>query len=455
MHPKAQQRRIPTILAFILLAVGVVVTTFLVQQGVFIVSQATPDRTPQNVVVSNISPSSFTVSFTTSDPTLGGIRLVTDEREQVFLDDRSDNQDRVSHYITVDGLESARDYQFSVISNQKDYYSDDEESFYSVKTAPSITPSSSSPDTSLSGKVLFPDGRAEEGVVVVLQSDESQAISALTDEEGLFTFPLEEVRTTELSDYYFFSETDSLNLDFYLGDLHSYVRTFYTTNLPTVTLSQDYNFTRDEDEVTATNSAEFVVPSPFQTFQGLSITSPQEGADLIDRQPLISGTAAPDTQVIIELDPSNVKSGIFSDGSGSWEYRTDFPLPQGENVATVTGIDENGLSRQLSVSFNVFPSGSQVTQVATPSATPTDTPPTPTHTVAPTIAPTVTPTPTPLPVGGEGDEASATPTVNVTPTSAPISTITPTPPGGFSGILLTFVSLAFIFTGATLLFLLG
>ena len=49
------QKRIPTVAAILLLFGSIWVTTLLIQKQILFIGRATPDKTPQNIVISNIS----------------------------------------------------------------------------------------------------------------------------------------------------------------------------------------------------------------------------------------------------------------------------------------------------------------------------------------------------------------------------------------------------------------
>src|SRR3989344_1491448 len=108
-------KRMPTIFAFLLLFISIWVTSYLIQTGVIIVGRATPDKTPQNVTIANITDSSFTVAFTTNEKTSGGLSVEeVGKNPYVVFDDRNkktglpaqagEQNEFYSHYITVSEL---------------------------------------------------------------------------------------------------------------------------------------------------------------------------------------------------------------------------------------------------------------------------------------------------------------------------------------------------------------
>ncbi len=82
-------KRIPTLLGILLIAIGVGITSYLVNTGVIITSKAGPLETAQNIRISNITDSSFTVSFTTEALVIGSLNFGKDKNlGQTALDER-------------------------------------------------------------------------------------------------------------------------------------------------------------------------------------------------------------------------------------------------------------------------------------------------------------------------------------------------------------------------------
>lgn len=445
-------RRIPTILALFLLVLGIGLTVFLVKQGTFVVSQAAPDHTPQNVVISNVTDTSFTVSFWTKDPSVAVVQI---EDGDSYVNTLSSNEASVTHVFDVQGLQASSDYGFSIVSNEETYM--DSGALYKAQTAP-VPPLEIPEIPSLAGRVLLPSGGVASGALVYLSIEDSQIISTVTNSSGEYVFKFPQgIRTRDLKGFYVLEDGDFLALVSRLGELSSQVSAPYGPVLPTITLS--HNFAFDTEQSVATPSSGILETNPLPSSGGLVVFSPTEGVSLIDARPTFSGTGVPGSRVVIVIDRSTTSGNVLVDSSGYWEYPVLAPLSQGQHSASIQGVGANGVSQTKIINFQVFPAGSQITDTATPSATPIPTitsAPTPTSAPVPTLEPTVPATP---PVGGVSPTpvvtASPTPTVTPTPTITPFLSITPTAPGEIGGVILTFASLAFIVTGAALLFLLG
>ncbi len=452
-------KRIPTILALVILFGSVWVTLFLIQTGVIFVGRATPDRLPQNVKISNVTDSSFTVSFTTNDKTVAGLSI--EEQQNVpflVVDDRNKKSGKqtefYSHYITVSDLKPQKEYQFSILSNGETYLDGDKK--YIVKTGSKISdlPPVQKP---IVGSVILPDGSPGEDTIIEVQLGGAQAISALTRDKGDYIIPMNSLRNRDLNNYMPINPDETLTITFRRQDLKTTIKTLFkgAESLPLVTLAREYDFTKKGQEEISSQSSQLKTSVPQVKVGEVRILTPRAEESFVDTRPLFRGTALPNQTVKITIESEIVKTEVKSDVNGIWSYRPDSALPPGQHKITIETVDKFGTIRSLSQSFAVFASGSQVTESATPSATPvlsaspspTQAPPLPTVTLAPSVTITLTPTAVP-----------PTPASSISPTQTPIPTqipvVTPPPPGSSSSMILTAISVLMIFAGSALLFLL-
>ncbi|MDO8270141.1 MAG: hypothetical protein Q7T54_05745, partial [Candidatus Levybacteria bacterium] len=169
-------RRIPTVIALVILTVIVGISTLLIQSGVFYVGKAAPDTQPQNFAITNITDTSFTATFTTTglvDAVLSINSASTGN--SITLDDRDKKtgaQNKYySHHITVPNLSVETTYIFKLIVGGKEYQG----SNYTARTAKTITsaPPSQNP---LFGRVLLPDGSTGTDSIVIAKTDQSNFV---------------------------------------------------------------------------------------------------------------------------------------------------------------------------------------------------------------------------------------------------------------------------------------
>jgi len=151
--------KFPTILGILFLVVGVAVGAFLITQEQVFRLGASPEASPQDIQITNITGRSFTVSWTTSKDSVSQFKWGTpgDLKNTAFP-----SQTRIStvHSISATGALPATDYEFSI---QK------ETSF--VTTAPTLP----APTTTLviSGSIIDQAGSPANSAVVTITKDVS------------------------------------------------------------------------------------------------------------------------------------------------------------------------------------------------------------------------------------------------------------------------------------------
>jgi len=113
-----QQRQLKYVL---ILIIGVPLTVFAVYKGVQLISRAGEDPTPHDIVVSNVTSSSLTISWITDKSVNGYVIPVLNGTEQnPMLDKRGDGK-RKTHYVEVKGLEPSTKYSFIIVSDEEKY----------------------------------------------------------------------------------------------------------------------------------------------------------------------------------------------------------------------------------------------------------------------------------------------------------------------------------------------
>lgn len=461
----------PTLFAIFLLVVAIAISVILLRSGIFYVGKAAPDPRPQNVAITNITDTSFTVTFLTTLQTESVISIMLDSAENIILDDRDKSTGVTgkyfSHHITIPNLSPNQKYDFVIISDGKDY------SPFNATTGTIIVtpPPTQNP---LFGTVLLPDGQTGIDVVVVAKTAGGQDISAVTDHTGSFVIPTNSLRTSAYNGYLLLTDDTEFSISAFRSDQKATVTSTFKTaqSLPTITLAQTYSFTTQPTEESASVSSELKIPELSPTQDRISIAQPTENQNFVDDRPLFRGKAYPNAQVEISIK-NFVTTNIVANSSGTWSYRSDNRISTGTHELSIESSDINGKTTRITRNFAILPSGSQVIQSATPSASPSIRPTsiptaTPTQTITPTLTPTPTPTTiatttSPTPSTSETPTSTPTPTtimptgatITVSPTTSGVSTPTPTqtPSGGVnSTIFLSVISLIFIVSGTILLF---
>ncbi len=426
MNRSLWNKRIPTILGVILLGVGLFSVTWLVNSGALFLTKAAPEYAPENIRITNLSDTSFTVSYITKEPVIGTLSYgESTSLGKVALDDRDQQsgtpQPYLTHHITVKNLSPNTKYYFSITSADKTFL--DKDMPFVVQT---LSPLSDKPPSQppIVGKVVYPDGTTDNNVIVFLVSDNAQVISTLTKKDGSFVLPLNAIRTKDHTSYLQLQSNTVIKLLVKSPSDESRVSLLGSqiNPVPQITLSNNYDFTTTFEPLSDNLSSESASQSLKENFPSFTATEalpteprilvPKNQETFSDQQPEFEGTAPPGSEVEIEINSQTaIKTTIKADTKGIWSFRPQQKLEPGEHTITIKTKDENGILRVIKRSFTVYAQGSQFTE---PSVSPQE--PTPTPTLTPTPTPTQQPTPTETP----------TPTL-ITPTSTPKIDLSPTP----------------------------
>lgn len=437
-------KRIPTLFGLIAIVAGIAITSFLTKQGTLLTGNASPSDAPQNVQISNVSDTSFTVAYTTSDSVIGSLNYgETSSMGTTAIDDRDKTPTpHKSHYITVKNLKPQTQYYFSIISGTNTYLNNG--TFYSIKTGVLLNPSNAQQRGEVSGKAIFPDGSSAKDTIVLLTIPGAQSLITITKDDGSYSMGVNLLRNSDLTSYFNIPSDAILKLTLSTDSLLSSAKLSKdeASFVPTITLSKNYDFTTGNTPLSiaepATSSANIAFPTAnpsAKTNISPEILTPKKDQSFSDDQPLFKGTALPnqDIQITIHSDQA-INATVTSDGNGNWSYRPDSSLTPGVHTISITTKDAFGILKTITQQFTVYASGSQVGESATPSAT-----------LTPSAAPTITTAPV----------ASQTPTITITPTQ--IATATPTavlpPTGSSSAQALGIFGVALLVIGALLFIL--
>jgi hypothetical protein len=466
-------KRIPSILGILLITVGIIATSFLIQKGIIFITKAAPSNAPKDVRVTNVTDSSFTVSYKTDDKFIGSINLGTNPSlGQISRDDRDQQSGSLGtfklHNITVRNLKPTTKYYFSIISGQDTFLNNDQPYEIDTSSLISTEPSRQEP---ISGKILYANGQNASEAIIYATIDNAQPISTLIKSDGSYILPLNSLRTSDLSSYFQFANNlikmQAIGPDSQISNVILSIKQIFP--VPPITLEKNYDFSQGADPISSSSAQFQQFPSFSADIQSkkkieLRITIPEDDETFSDLQPTFRGIALPIETVKIEIPSASIKDDVTTDIYGNWKYRPKQPLGTSEHTIVVTTKNSYGVMQALSRDFIIFPLGSQVSESATPSATPTPRP-TATPTIVPTVIPTatVTPSPTAVPTAVPTKVPTGTVVPTITPTTAlPTATPTiaqklPTPtissPGDPSGITIGIFGIGITLLGGFLFFL--
>lgn len=127
-----QKRQLKIVIALVL---GIPLTIFAVYQGVQYLSRASTEAVPKDVVVTNLTTNSLTVTWFTEVSADGYVVPVLNGVEQSPVRDRRGSGKRTSHYVELKSLEPNTKYSFVIVSGSNKYSNDNGQN-YEFTTAP-------------------------------------------------------------------------------------------------------------------------------------------------------------------------------------------------------------------------------------------------------------------------------------------------------------------------------
>lgn len=432
-------KRIPTLVALFILVVGGFFGVLYVQDEISFLPRANPAITPKQVKITNISENSFTVSWLTDETTSGFIRLGSEASnlDQTIMDERDqltgESGQYRAHYVTVRGLTPQSTYYFKLGSGER-FLFDNNGSPFSITTAPNL-PSPPVSET-IYGTVLTRGETPADDTIVYAILPDTTPMSGLVRQNGNYAISISSARTPDLNQYASFDPNSSilsLLVHSGRGDVNEVVVSGSNARpVPNIILGQTQGNIdsmadssrpqsqepRQEPRQEQTDSSGFTPPEPSQEFAGenkftimeldvspvivsetgetyedldttdsISVEQlPSSGMVISDLQPIFSGEAPPNVELIITVNsPQTYTSNLITDESGTWQWQVPGYLEEGEHTLSIAYTDEQGILQQIQRRFIVSAAATGddlPSYISTPSAT---------------LAPTATPIPTAIP----------------------------------------------------------
>ncbi len=247
-------KKIPSLIGFLLIILGIGMTTFLVKGSNSYQINAGPGSEPKKIEISNISDTSFTVTYTTDASVIGTINFGEDPSilDQLSLDERDQLSQIInkyqSHSITVNNLKPNTTYYFTITSDDK--IIKDNNSSFKITTGPSVStpPKKQIP---ISGKVINPDGSFPSDGIVVAQINGAQKLSTPLKKDGSYILPLNTARNQNLNDYISLNNDSKIEITVISQNLSSLITVSKNqlSPVPLITLSNNYDFRTTESEI--------------------------------------------------------------------------------------------------------------------------------------------------------------------------------------------------------------
>ena len=200
----SQKRKNLIIIA--ILVIGLPLITFAAYQVVQLITGAGGNNKPRNVVISNLTTSSITISWTTETQSTGSVIPIENGNSKSPVVDKRGTSRRYTHYVELTSLEPNTKYNFQIVSDSTKYSAEGGKDF-SFKTAP-ITADTPTPNPiygSVSG------GSSDDVILYALLKDKSAyPVSATIPSGGNWIMDLSALRG--IADKKMISTSNSSNL---------------------------------------------------------------------------------------------------------------------------------------------------------------------------------------------------------------------------------------------------
>ncbi len=441
----------PTLIGVFFLIAGIATGLILIQSGKTFRLGASPTATPKEVRITNITDSSFTVSWVTDSPTGGFVKYGESESSlnQTALDEIENPS--LTHFASVRALNPNTQYFIKINSESQDY--DNNGSAWTTTTGAVL--GNTEATIIISGKVELQNQAPVSSTLVYAQIIGSSSLSSFTTEDGNWLITLSFARTTDLSSYFPIDVNDSVvEILVQAGGAEVATAKIHPSAAkpaPPIILGQVHDFTNLQAANANDNipSANLELPSEatesavskFNTNEATSsssttnvtLESHDEGEVITTTTPQFFGEGPAGSTLTITIESDPITDTVRVDSKGVWQWSPP-SLDPGTHKITVKFRDAQGILRTLTRSFIVQAAegpafeASQSASLA-PSATPT-------------LSPTPTSTPTPTP------KTTATASISPTPTNVPLpvsGTLTPTVVLFMMGIgLILFSAIVFV-----------
>lgn len=446
-----KKKTIPTIVGLLFLIFGLGAGIILVQGRRIFRLGAESTATPKDVRITNISDTSFTVTWTTQNEDTGFVAWGKGKSTSGGVDEDEIGIPSLTHTTTINSLEPNTLYSFRI--NTDGEFFDNNGTNWQVTTGNTIGDPSQS--YLASGTLVTKDGNPVPNALIYINVAGSSPLSTTTSENGSWVVPISIARSVDLTSYVNINPTNSL-LEISVnappfGVATASVYPVGATPTPPIVISEinDFKKTTTTNDVfipeavldlpsLSTPSSGFVVPEITKSSnQNITLESLSEGEVVTSDNPEFFGEGPPGETITITIESEPQTTQIEVGGNGIWRWNPPQNLSPGSHKITISWKDANGILQTLTRTFIVQAADGPAFETTPSASTPT---PSPTPAPSPTPTPTPTKTPTPQPTATLKPTLTPKPTPAPTPSEdlPPAGTLTPT-------ILLTIMGLGILF----------
>jgi len=380
-----KKEKIPTIIGLVILVIGVITGVFLIKNQRIFRLGASSEEAPKDVRISNITDSSFTVSWTTDKETLGFIKWGKNVNNLDKVENDTISQEGYIHSSTIRSLNAQTEYYFKINSNSQDF--DNQKTAWKIKTGTQLAEPAK--NIIISGSVLNQNGTPAVNALVYFSVGEGSLLSAVTSKTGTWLMPISQMRNKNLDSYITINESSSLvEISINAGISGMATAQIYPQSAkptPAIILGEVNDFKNlGPSENSQIPEASISVPeggienkSGFEvdgslsnlTSKTVTLESQSEGEIVSTKNPEFFGKGPAGTEIEIQVESELQTDIITVANSGNWTWSPPEGLEEGTHTLTLKWNDTNGILRTLTRNFIVSASESPAF-VSTPSATP-------------------------------------------------------------------------------------
>jgi len=383
-----KKEKIPTVIGLVILVIGIITGIFLIKNQQIFRLGASADEMPQNVRISNITDSSFNISWTTDKETLGFVKWGKSVNNLDKVENDTISQKGFVHSSTIRSLNTQTEYYFKINSNAQDF--DNQGSVWKVKTGQQLAEPVK--NIIISGSVLNQNGTPAANVLVYFSVGGGSTLSTVTSKTGNWLISISQTRNKNLDSYVTINESSSLiEISVNAGILGLTSAQIYPQSAkpaPAIILGQVNDFKNlgpsensqvpeasiDIPEEQIQNESGFEIDTNTNNINSKTVTldSHSEGETISTIDPEFFGKGPAGTEIEIQVESELQTDSLTVDTSGNWNWSPPEGLEEGTHIVTLKWKDTNGILRTLIRNFVVSASESPAF-VSTPSATPKNT----------------------------------------------------------------------------------
>lgn len=372
-----KKRTIPTLIGLLLLMISLAFGVSLVSYRQIFRLGASAELAPKDVRISNLSDSSFTISWTTDKATSGFIKYGESQNSLGKVEKEQAAGESLTHLVRVTGLNPETTFFFKINSGGNDF--DNNGIPWQVTTSPQ----GSQPVSNFiaSGSILTASGKPAKNVLVYVSVNGS-LFSTLTSENGSWLIPVYGAvdPTTTLLE---------INAQAGLGEIASAQIFLQSANpTPAIILGQVFDFKNlppqtevDVPQASLTTPEEkeeisgFNIPDQIAVADNKTVTldNINEGEKIFSTTPEFFGRGPSNTTITITVESDPQTESITISPSGEWNWTPPAGLSEGTHKITLSWKDASGVTRTLTRTFVVQAAEGPAFE-ATPSATLTPAP---------------------------------------------------------------------------------